>query len=769
MVLNISESGVMLESSAKATAGLPTQAFAIALSGSVIEDMIACVQNGGDIQLALGSNPKFLFDDHELRIPKTSDPSGYDLFWANSENPSRASKLPDPTMSIFLNPKHRLKAKAPKAPKPTAKGESVPKKAPARPTVRSSNTAPRPASTSTKDLDSQKGSDDAATRLERSFADLAAGKRENSAVIVGGLPSSKGGKLNTRLLDAQASASPRPLPPSPALSGIGSPSLPPSSNTPQERAKRQRLPILHELAVQELSRQDLLAGWHEGHEADFDAALDKVADFDKDLQKWVLRRNSYKELDVFEYNYADDEDRQRAINNAIKNYDRLRLSASDPLWQKLLPKSERGKGICLSRLQATLAKGPAQRQRVDTASVSGLDSDKDDSASSTTKMGKGGEAMSRSSSQASAGGKKKLSASEAQAKRMLSVSKKKAVATTTAKAAPKAPAPKPAAKAVPVKGGRVLSKEFVSDSSSSDDDEVPLSTAKGKPNTAAAPAPKLKPKPKPMQRAAEKPRVTEKTKEVAAPKPKPAAAAKLPPREQKVEKEKDTIRAEVIAKPIRPPTKRPRDADDDDSSSSGAPLIKRVKPGAKAFPAPVSSAKGRTASDASQNSRGTNSGVAAAPKAKNTSPTKSSPLASSPPTNASEVEQERRALARARDRERERERDIERERERERARRRDTAVRSSSSNTDSSASTSSARKRPPTTDSFPGNRVKRHRPSQETIEMAAKFKQSYARYQRLHHDIMAHDNPDPVRVTDLLDMHERLSRMKTEIYSAVEA
>ncbi len=55
MGLNISESGVLLETSA--TAGLPLQAFAISLSGSVIEDMIACVQNGGDIQLAMGNSP----------------------------------------------------------------------------------------------------------------------------------------------------------------------------------------------------------------------------------------------------------------------------------------------------------------------------------------------------------------------------------------------------------------------------------------------------------------------------------------------------------------------------------------------------------------------------------------------------------------------------------------------------------------------------------------------------------------------------------------
>lgn len=57
MVLDIGESGLVLESSAKAMAGLPTQSFAVSLSGSLIEDMIACVQNGGGIQLALGASP----------------------------------------------------------------------------------------------------------------------------------------------------------------------------------------------------------------------------------------------------------------------------------------------------------------------------------------------------------------------------------------------------------------------------------------------------------------------------------------------------------------------------------------------------------------------------------------------------------------------------------------------------------------------------------------------------------------------------------------
>lgn len=57
MVVNIPDNGLLLESSAKVMAGLPTQAFAITLSDSVIEDMIKCVQDGGELQLSLGNSP----------------------------------------------------------------------------------------------------------------------------------------------------------------------------------------------------------------------------------------------------------------------------------------------------------------------------------------------------------------------------------------------------------------------------------------------------------------------------------------------------------------------------------------------------------------------------------------------------------------------------------------------------------------------------------------------------------------------------------------
>jgi RNA polymerase II elongation factor ELL len=78
--------------------------------------------------------------------------------------------------------------------------------------------------------------------------------------------------------------------------------------------------------------------------------LDKIAKLTgKGEEEYVLLDRTYKELDVWKFNY-NDEDRQTAIQNAIHAFDRQRLPKDDPLWQKLLPVEERGKGKILSRL-----------------------------------------------------------------------------------------------------------------------------------------------------------------------------------------------------------------------------------------------------------------------------------------------------------------------------------------------------------------------------------------------------------------------------------
>jgi RNA polymerase II elongation factor ELL len=78
--------------------------------------------------------------------------------------------------------------------------------------------------------------------------------------------------------------------------------------------------------------------------------LDRVARLTgKADEEWALQDRAYKELDVWKFQYSE-EDRQAAITNAIHAYDRMRLPKDDPLWQKLLPADERGKGKVLSKL-----------------------------------------------------------------------------------------------------------------------------------------------------------------------------------------------------------------------------------------------------------------------------------------------------------------------------------------------------------------------------------------------------------------------------------
>ncbi|KAK0631797.1 hypothetical protein B0T14DRAFT_11552 [Immersiella caudata] len=514
MVVNVPDSGLALESSAKAMAGLPMQAFAITLSDSVIEDMIECVQNGQDIQLSLGSSPAFLFAGQEVHIPNSPNSFDYDLFYSGSASPTTISKLPQPAMSIFRQPKPKPKAaKAPiKSEKPTARALAS----------KTGGSTPRLSTVPDRDTGSA-NDDEALANLKNSLAKQQAEKRENASTIIDGPMLTKGAKgkqAKSKLLGAQINNAARSHPGSPAFAPVASPLLAATSTPSQDLLKQHRSPIIHELAVSDHTFGELFKKYDAGTEAEFSTALNKVADFVESSQKWALKRTYWKELDAQEYDYQSPDDRQKAIDNAVRQYDRMRIGVSDPVWQKLLPKAERNKGICLSKLQAAIAnKGSVPKinvSKTDASSVSGADSEKDDSTSSGAKKGKGGEPMSRSGSQT----KKKLSASEAQAKRLLSNSKKPAPA---AKASPKVSPTKstaPAKPAVASRNPRVKSKEFVSDSDS-DNDEVPLSSSIPKAKSVTAS--------KPIDRVVEKPKVVERVKEPVVQKPKSTLAARPGP------------------------------------------------------------------------------------------------------------------------------------------------------------------------------------------------------------------------------------------------
>jgi RNA polymerase II elongation factor ELL len=413
-----------------------------------------------------------------------------------------------------------------------------------------------------------------------------------------------------------------------------------------------------------------------GKDEDFRPALEKVADCAPDSKLWNMKKVYWKELDVWNYDYDTEAERQKAIDNAVRQFDRQRLSASEPEWQKLLPKEERGKGKCLSRLQTTLAKGPAPAapkikvQKADDGS--GSKHDGDNLGGKT-----GGESMSRSSSSNGPSKPKKPSAADAQAKRLLGSSKAKTASSKTSPSKGKVGGSK-------TNGNPPLSQEYVYDSDSS-----------GEETSLAKPAPKGD--------------VVKDTVVVTAKPP-----AKAPTKEQ--------------------PAKRPHE-DDDSSSSSGTPLAKRHKQRPTPQPSKLKEREGERERDRErerererrreqpaepkQKSRGPATTSTARPK--NTSPTKSSPLASSPPTNASDMETDRAPVAKKRKAELE--------------------------------------MKPAT--------VKRRAPSRVSLEVmtkANKFKEYYQKYQTLHRQIADLDNPPDEKVANLLNMRGRLVNMKKEIY-----
>ncbi|KAI1179088.1 hypothetical protein F4777DRAFT_575438 [Nemania sp. FL0916] len=716
--LKVTGAGLQLESSPAARDFLPLQAFGVTLDSSMIEDMIRSVQNGQDVELTLGSTPSFHYGSREEKVSAAPEAINYDLYLTDlAGSGNKTQRLPHPVMSILKKPPISLATK--KATKITAKHVS---------------------------RASLSGTDSDAEIRAAPYAP----KSGKGSKLANGIP--KGAKLlpagKSAMASVLASTTTRSLPSSPALKGVSSPN-PAFSASQQilEKNKGQRFALVHELAVRDWPFEHLQNVWT-GAVADLKPTVEKVADFNKSTEKWSLKKRHWKELDVWNYEYDSPDDRQLAIDNAIKVYDKGRVALSDAVWDRLLQQKDRNKGIVLSKVQATIAKQSANIPAPKIAQK-GEDENKSDIDSAKAK----GEPMSRSNSQPIVSKPKKISEREAQTKRLLSNNPKKP--------APKKPASKARNAKVP------LSEETVYDSHSSGD-EAPLSQS-----VTAAPAPKPKPQ-KPAEKPIEKQtaRATEKPKEIVVPpaslkqKPKPIVRAPRAP-------------VKAVGTINKSPQKRPRD-DDDSSSSSGAPLSKRIKP--KELPKPSIEPKimKHRASDASQNSRGTNSTISSSltMKSKNTSPTKSSPLTTTPPTNASDLDERpssQRPPAHTYQQQPQ-QRNTARDRDRERGR---GAPQTSTKTAPvpnppvSGLSNSvvgkkrkereSVEESPDTTPTPP---AKSARISVDVLNQARRFGRYYEKYSALHYEIAAMKDPPADKVNHLIDMHDRLAAMKNEIYRA---
>lgn len=138
---------------------------------------------------------------------------------------------------------------------------------------------------------------------------------------------------------------------SPSLSAVGTPRLGTAvTSAPSDSAIRtqaMRTPIIHLLALKPISTEEIMSQTHIP-KSELEPIVSKVAQHVDG--KWKLLDRAYKELDVWDFGYRTQENRQSAIDNAIRAYDRQRIAKEEKLWQMLLPKEERGKGKVLSKL-----------------------------------------------------------------------------------------------------------------------------------------------------------------------------------------------------------------------------------------------------------------------------------------------------------------------------------------------------------------------------------------------------------------------------------
>ncbi|KAF2222521.1 hypothetical protein BDZ85DRAFT_129056 [Elsinoe ampelina] len=197
------------------------------------------------------------------------------------------------------------------------------------------------------------GTDNALAALKQNLASVAHDKQANQATISNSVfADPQVAKRNRILSDRFVPRSGSQHSPSlGATKHLSAPtSAPPNEQVRRERLKALTPAVLHFLASDPKDEHTI----HKTTKippADIPLVLQKHAEFDTSSKKWKLKDRSYKDLDIWEFNWrGQSELRDKAIDNSVRAFDRIRLGKDDKLWQMLLPQGERGKGKLLSRL-----------------------------------------------------------------------------------------------------------------------------------------------------------------------------------------------------------------------------------------------------------------------------------------------------------------------------------------------------------------------------------------------------------------------------------
>ncbi len=481
-----------------------------------------------------------------------------------------------------------------------------------------------------------------------------------------------------------------------------------------------------------------------------------------DTSKWDLSDRSFKELDVWKFNYPCQDDRQLAIDKTVSAFDRMRLSREDKLWQMLLPKEERGKGKVLSNLN--LHQGPIQRsgtprinvQATDDAGNGGHMTGNDSDGGKDRLAPSDAEPMARSKSQDQIK-KTKISEKEKLSKRLLSKNPKKPT-----------PAPRPKAKETKEvketketnsgvkKAGKkagagasstIKSTEFVHDSDEDEDMEgVATLHAKSMPKADDKP---MKPLPKPT--SSRKPDIPEKSKPVEL-------------KDIKVQKKTTTPPAKASEKKTLPSSSSSSGSKHrfSDSSQSSVPMTKSLPrqrtTSSPHKPSPLGSSPPTNASDLDNGSGSMHaSSTSSTPlisqvRHRNATPTAGAGAArpgQGTPQNTSE-----RSLKRKHD-------DVDSEIH-------NHAIPQTNGHTNGLTngyvnSTKRAKASPISPPTSESSRSSISPPiHRETLKKAEHFKTCYARYQKLYQEVSAWPDAPKEKIESVMRMHERLVAMKAE-------
>lgn len=423
---------------------------------------------------------------------------------------------------------------------------------------------------------------------------------------------------------------------SPSLGAASSPhqlvavtSEPPIEDAKAQRAKAIRTPLIHFLAVRPVSQKYLVQTLHCDEDDCVEVLMKVGKPYRLDPDKWDLSDKAFKELDVWHFQYKTADDRQLAIDRAISSFDRSRLPRSHPLWQKLLPFHERGKGKVLSNLNLN----DPNAQRVTTPRIH-VQSTEDTAAARQTPGNdsdarqdrlapNGAEPMARSKSGNSL---KKVKAIETNVRSKTPLSKKptKTSQTTQPRARPqdKPTATKKGAKKGATSHVVAKSSEFVHDSDEEDDEDM-------------LDAPALKPKPS--------------TPKVA------SAAAKKAPATQSASDSKTSsapakrhfspeLASSSRAKPLEASAKR-QIANTQVGKDNKTPTAPPVKAAEKRPPVSSTSISGSKPASSDSGNAFISVSKTLSRQRTTSSPHKPSPLGSSPPTNASDLDNDSRPLS----------------------------------------------------------------------------------------------------------------------------